>query len=203
MLTCKTVHIMQANSRFHQTQEQMLTENQWVEAAKLNPNRFEPLYKKYYEQIFRYVYNRMEDMEDALDVTAMVFIKALTKLNLYEFRGVPFSSWLFRIAMSEVYQHLKDTSKNRLVNVDVAGLRDVVDELDESENDENKQLIIQLIGKLPEKELQMIEMRYFEKRSYKEIGEILGISENNAKVRSFRILEKLKREFKVSTKSTL
>jgi RNA polymerase sigma-70 factor, ECF subfamily len=190
---------MQTNSRFHQTPEQLLSENQWVEAAKLNPVRFEPLYKKYYEQIFRYVYNRMEDVEDALDVTAMVFVKAMTKLNLYEFRGVPFSSWLFRIAMSEVYQHLKDTSKNRLVNVDVAGMRDVVDELNEDENEENKQLIIQLIGKLPEKELQLIEMRYFEKRSYKEIGEILGISENNAKVRSFRILEKLKREFKVST----
>jgi len=41
----------------------------------------------------------------------------------------------------------------------------------------------------------MIEMRYFEKRSYKETGEILEISENNAKVRSFRALERLKKLF--------
>jgi RNA polymerase sigma-70 factor (ECF subfamily) len=42
----------------------------------------------------------------------------------------------------------------------------------------------------------MIEWRFFEKRSFREIGDILGITENNAKVRGHRSLEKLKRLFK-------
>ena len=42
----------------------------------------------------------------------------------------------------------------------------------------------------------LIEMRYFEKRSYREIGEILSVTENNAKVKTFRALQKLKVLFK-------
>ena len=38
-------------------------------------------------------------------------------------------------------------------------------------------------------------MRYFEKRSYREIGDILGMTENNAKVKAYRIVEKLKKRF--------
>ena len=64
-------------------------------------------------------------------------------------------------------------------------------------NEENRIKLIKIIGELPENELKIIEMRYFEKRSYREIGEILGIAENNAKVKAFRIVEKLKKEFKL------
>jgi len=52
---------------------------------------------------------------------------------------------------------------------------------------------------LKEKDLQLIELRFFEKRSFKEIGEILDITENNAKVKSFRALEKLKQLYLVKS----
>jgi RNA polymerase sigma-70 factor (ECF subfamily) len=48
---------------------------------------------------------------------------------------------------------------------------------------------------LKENELQLIEMRFFEKRSFREIGEILDLTENNAKVKTFRALAKLKKKF--------
>ncbi|MBL7885021.1 MAG: sigma-70 family RNA polymerase sigma factor, partial [Bacteroidia bacterium] len=53
--------------------------------------------------------------------------------------------------------------------------------------------IVSIISELPEDELQLIEMRFFEKRAFKEIGEILNITENNAKVKTYRIIEKLKK----------
>lgn len=183
------------NSKYHQTSEQLLRENDIIEAAKKNPERFEPIYKKYHEQIFRYVYQRMDDIETAHDVTSQIFLKAITKLDKYEFRGVPFSSWLYRIAMSEVYQYLKDQSSVRTINVETSGLSDMVDDMEDDDRHFEHQKLIKLIGELPEEELQIIEMRYFEKRSYREIGEILGIEENNAKVRSFRIVGKLKKSF--------
>jgi RNA polymerase sigma-70 factor (ECF subfamily) len=49
------------------------------------------------------------------------------------------------------------------------------------------------LKKLNDTDLQLVEMRYFEKRSFREIGEIFEITENNAKVKCFRALEKLKR----------
>ena len=48
---------------------------------------------------------------------------------------------------------------------------------------------------MKEKDMQLIEMRFFEKRSFREIGEILEITENNAKVKTFRAIEKLKQLF--------
>ena len=44
-----------------------------------------------------------------------------------------------------------------------------------------------------EKDLALIELRYFERRSYREIGEIISVTENNAKVKTFRALQRLKK----------
>jgi RNA polymerase sigma-70 factor (ECF subfamily) len=187
---------MQGKSRYHQSNEQLLRENDVIEAAKKNPERFAPIYTKYHEQIYRYVYQRMDSKDEADDVTQLIFIKAITKLEKYQFRGVPFSSWLYRVAMSEVYQYLKDNGASRTINIESSGLSELDDDFeDDADRFRDKQTLIQLISTLPEEELLIIEMRYFEKRSFREIGEILGIAENNAKVKSFRIVNKLRKGF--------
>ena len=184
---------MQGKSRYHQSQQQLANEQSVVEEAKKDPRKFDLLYTKYYEQIFRYVHQRMDDKETAFDVTSQVFLKAMTNLHKYQYKGVPFSSWLYRIAMSEVYQYFKDQKSKRTVNVDTSNIEYMIDDMDEDSNQEMKELLISIIGELPEQELQIIEMRYFEKRSYREIGEILDITENNAKVKAYRIVGKLKK----------
>lgn len=186
---------MQGKSIYHQSQKQLLSENDIVEAAKKDPKQFEALYKKYYEQIFRYIHQRMDDKEMAFDITSQVFLKAMINLPKYKYKGVPFSSWLYRIAMSEVYQSFKDKKSTRTVNVDTSNVEDIIEEVEEDNTGEMREALIEVIGDLPEVELQIIEMRYFEKRSYREIGDILGMTENNAKVKAYRILEKLKKSF--------
>lgn len=186
---------MSINPVYHQTELKIEEELGWIQRAKQDPECFAPLYRKYHEQIFRYVYQRMDDEEAAFDVTSQVFMKALNSLNKYEYRGVPFSSWLYRIAKSELYQSFRDKKAERTVNIDTVHVFHVIDEIEQDENEENKQRLIECLSKLKEEDMQLIEMRFFEKRSYKEIGEILEISENNAKVKSFRALEKLKKIF--------
>ena len=186
---------MQGKSIYHQSQKQLLSENDIVEAAKKDPKQFEALYKKYYEQIFRYIHQRMDDKEMAFDITSQVFLKAMINLPKYKYKGVPFSSWLYRIAMSEVYQSFKDKKSTRTVNVDTSNVEDIIEEVEQDNTGEMRQALIEVIGDLPEIELQIIEMRYFEKRSYREIGDILGMTENNAKVKAYRIVEKLKKRF--------
>jgi len=188
---------MQTQSRYHKTKDQLLEENSYVEASKTNPAKFEYLYNKYHEQIFRYVHQRMDDKDLAFDVTSQVFMKALTNIHKYQFRGVPFASWLYRIAKSEVYQSFKESNKTRTVNIETTQVYDIIEELDEDRTEELREQVIELIGDLPDKDLQLIEMRYFEKRSYKEIGEILEMTENNAKVRAYRILKKLQKQFRM------
>ncbi len=184
---------MNFNPRYHHTTTQLQDEQLIIEAAKLNPEHFGPIYDKYYKQIFGYVYQRMDCKDTAFDVTAQVFLKALTNLNRYEFKGVPFASWLFRIAHSEVMQLFRDQKNKRAINADVGDLKNIYEEVQEPFFEEYIPALQKMIKDLPEEDLQMIEMRFFEQRPFKEIAELLDITENNAKVRMYRILERLKK----------
>ena len=184
---------MTFNPRYHHTATQLQDEQLIIEAAKQNPERFGPLYDKYYKQIFGYVYQRMEDKDSAFDITSQVFLKALTNINRYEYKGVPFASWLFRIAHSEVMQLFRDQKNKRAINADVGDLKNIYEEVQEPFFEEYLPALQQMIKQLQEDDLQMIELRFFEHRPFKEIAEILNITENNAKVRMYRILERLKK----------
>jgi RNA polymerase sigma-70 factor (ECF subfamily) len=184
---------MNFNPRYHHTDNQLLDEQVIIEAAKNNPEHFGPIYDKYYKHIFGYVYQRMDCKDTAFDVTAQVFLKALTNLSRYEYKGVPFGSWLFRIAHSEVMQLFRDRKNKRAVNADVGDLKNIYEEVKEPFFEEYLPALQQIIKQLPEDDLQMIEMRFFEHRPFKEIAEILSITENNAKVRMYRILERMKK----------
>ena len=196
MLTINSFDFMQTQSRYHKTKDQLLEENSFVEASKNDPAKFEHLYNKYHEQIFRYVYQRMDDKDLAFDVTSQVFMKALSNIHKYQFRGVPFASWLYRIAKSEVYQTFKESNAKRTVNIETSHVYEIMEELDEECNEELKKELIQRIAELPENDLQLIELRFFEKHSYREIGEIMDLTENNAKVRAYRVLRKLQKQFR-------
>lgn len=186
---------MAVNPVYHQTNDRLQEELVIIQEAKENPERFGPLYQKYHEQIFRYIYQRMDDEHLAFDVTSQVFVKALKNLHKYEYRGVPFSSWLYRIAKSELYQAFRDRKARRTVNVESMHLFEMVEEFDEDDSVVDKKKLLQCLSLLKDGDLQLIELRYFEKRSYREIGDILEITENNAKVRTFRALDRLKKLF--------
>jgi len=110
-----------------------------------------------------------------------------------EFKGVPFASWLYRIAKSEVYTAFRKEQAKRTVNMDTAGLGDIVEDMEEDKYGPYIEVLKESVTELEEEDMQFVEMRFFEKRAFKEIAEIFGITENNAKVKTYRILEKLKK----------
>ncbi len=184
-------------SKYHVTKIDLTNEQNLVEAAKKNPKDFSVLYDTYYDQIFRYIYQRLDDKEQAFDTTQQVFLNALSNLSKYEFRGVPFASWLYRIALSEVNNLFRQQKAQRTVNIDSVNIYNIIEEIQESKIDKYHDKIVAIISEqLDEDQLQLIEMRFFEKRSFKEIAEILNITENNAKVKTYRVLEGLKKAIK-------
>lgn len=186
---------MIVNPLYHHTPDKIQRELEWIQHAKRDPERFAPLYAKYHEQIYRYIYQRMDDVDLAADITSQVFLKAMNNLHKYEFRGVPFGSWLYRIAKSELYQSFREQQAVRTVNIETVHLSEFIDSFCEEENEANKKRLFECIAKLKEEDVQLLEMRYFERRPFKEIAEILEVTENNAKVKCFRVLEKLKKLF--------
>jgi RNA polymerase sigma-70 factor (ECF subfamily) len=179
-------------SRYHVSEQEQLSELDIIESAKATPENFAPIYEKYYEAIFRFVNKRIDEREDALDITAQVFLKALSSLNKFNYQGVPFSSWLYRIAHNELVTFIKKNEEKRCVNIDSVAVFEIADDMDANVREQKYEKLIETVSNLPEEDLQLIEMRFFEKRAFKEIAEILDITENNAKVRTYRVIDKLK-----------
>ena len=186
---------MKINSIYHHTPDRIQEEMIWVQEAKQDPEKFAPIYKKYHEAIFRYIHQRVDDTDMALDVTSQVFMKALHNIHKFEHRGVPLGSWLYRIAKSELYQSFRDRQARRTVNIDTVIIQDILDEKEDEFLDIHKQNLLKALASLKADTLRIIEMRFFEKKSFKEIGETIHITENNAKVKCFRALIKLRVHF--------
>lgn len=167
-------------------------EEKLILAAQANRDKFQPLYEKYYTQILKFVYQRVTTKDDAYDITQQVFLQAMLSLNKYELRGFPFSSWLYRIAINELNQAFRKNEKQRGVNLEEKHLKDIVEEMNEGAIEEKESILLEALTGLDEEDFQLVEMRFFEKRAFKEIGEILNITEASAKMKLYRILDKLK-----------
>lgn len=185
-----------STSKYTVTQQAM--EEEWLEvqAAQQNPAKFRVLYQRYYEPIFRFVFKRTVDEVLAADLTSQVFLKAMQKIDKYVFKGVPFSAWLFRIASNEIAQHFRKQNKSRVVALEERTAHDLEDEYeDKADLDININLLKSVIQDLKPDEVELLELRFFEKRPFKEVADILDITENNAKVKIYRLLQKMKKRF--------
>jgi RNA polymerase sigma-70 factor, ECF subfamily len=184
---------MITNAVYHQAPDVIKSEFDLIEQAKLDPQKFGRLYNKYYEQIYRYVNQRVECIDLASDVTSQVFFKAFCNLHKYQFKGVPFGSWLYRIAKSEIYQTFRDQNKLQTSSFESLDFATFFDSCQEEETEENIIRLKRCLKELKVAEFEVIKYRFYEKLSFKEIGDVLGISENNAKVKCFRSVSKLKK----------
>jgi RNA polymerase sigma-70 factor (ECF subfamily) len=178
------------------TENQSQAEEQILQKAKRDPAEFRPIYEQYYKRIFLFVHHRVGDKQQTADITSQIFLKALQKIHSFQFKGFPFSSWLFRIAVNECNDFFRKTRRQRLVILEEAHAEILYEEMfgDEAMQELKTTLPI-ILTQLDEKELQFIELRFLEEKPFKEVAEILGVSENYAKVKTYRVLEKMKKLF--------
>lgn len=179
--------------------DHMQAEWEEIQAAQRDPALFRPLYSRHYEPIFRYIFRRTADESLTADICSQVFLKAMQRLGDYEYRGVPFSAWLYRIASNEVAQHYRQQQQYRVVSAEESQVADIAEELQAEDDEQLRQLLLQALTSLPEMDMRLIEMRFFEQRPFKEIADIMEMTESNAKVKTYRILERLKRKLQSHT----
>ena len=179
---------------------QQLSESEIIALAKKDRKYFGTLYDRYFEQIFRFVFKRLGGDEDtAGDLSQQTFIKAMANMEKYEDRGFPFSSWLYRIAQNEVSMHFRQQKKNYSVPIDENRIQDVATEAEifsshMSMDDQEK--LVEMLNGLEESHLDIIELRFFQQMSFKDIAEIYSVSEATAKMRTYRILERINKQWK-------
>jgi len=184
-------------NQHHKSDKDIQLELQQINAAKENPGRFNVLYEKYFKSIYVFVHRRTDDEELASDITSHVFLKAMINIKKYEHKGLPFSAWLFRIAFNEINMYFRKSKVNRVVSIEQSGIIQIAQEAEITDHSDKLELLTSALKHLESNDVQLIELRFFEKRSFAEIGEIIGITENNAKVKVYRIIDKLKRLMKL------
>lgn len=176
--------------------DQLLLEEELIRSAQADPNAFRPLYEKYYKPIFLFVLHRIGQKDITADVTSQVFLKAMLNIDKFKFKGVPYSAWLYRIAINECNDFFRKNKRERLVVLEEASVDLLYEEMFGDDTLEDlKRKLPHILERLAPDELQLIELRFLENRAFKEIAEILDITENYAKVRTYRILDKMKSIF--------
>jgi RNA polymerase sigma-70 factor (ECF subfamily) len=179
--------------KYHASPAEIDLEIVEINAAVADMSRFAVLYDRYYIRIFRFIFQRVMDEDLTADITSRVFLNAMLHLKDYKHRGFPFASWLYRIARNEVNQEFRKMRGDRVFQTQWSDIEEITSEVDEQDDEVHQKKLLDALKKLKTNEMELIEMRFFEKRSFKEIGDVLDMTENNAKVKMFRIIQRLKK----------
>lgn len=157
-----------------------------VQAAQKDPAQFGDLYELHFERVYAFILRRVRERQVAEDLTSDVFHKALTALPNFNWRGVPFGAWLFRIAKNVISDQWRKSSREVVEDPPEA-----VDEVSPEQTEQIAQLF-RMVAQLPEDQRRVIGMRFAEGKSIKEIAQELGRSEGAVKQLQFRGLENLR-----------
>ena len=158
-----------------------------IEAAQKDPKRFAELYESNFERIYAFVVRRVRDRHEAEDLTSEVFQHALANLSRFEWRGVPFAVWLYRIAANAIADRWRQTARQQPDPPSD-------DDLDHSnwQEIERRATLFQLVNSLPEDQRSVILKRFVEQKSIRDIAGELRKSEGAIKQLQFRAIEKLR-----------
>ena len=163
-----------------------------IEAAQRDRGRFADLYEANFERVYAYVAWRVRDRDEAQDLTAEVFHLALKNLPRFEWRGVPFVAWLFRIASNEIADRSKSIARSaahRRVFQESDYQPEIASTIDEAER---RARLFKLVERLPRDQSRVIVMRFAEDKSIREIANALGRTEGSIKQLQFRGLQNLR-----------
>jgi len=163
-----------------------------VEAAQADPSRFDVLYELHFDRIYFFVVSRVRDRATAEDLTSEVFHKALANLHGYEWRGAPFSAWLYRIASNAIVDHYKRSNREQQANEFEHPL--APPKLSSADLDfiERHVHFVRLVDQLPDVQRRVLRERFVEERSIREIARRLRKTEGAIKQLQFRALQTLR-----------
>lgn len=162
-------------------------ERRMVVAAQTDPSRFACLYEENFPRVYAYVARRVHERTEAEDLTADVFHRALENLGRYQWRGVPFAAWLYRIAANAIADRAAHAARARGYHPDDAEPEPPPEEL------EHRARLFKMVDDLADDQRRVITMRFAEQKSIAQIAGVLGRSEGAIKQLQFRALHNLRK----------
>lgn len=156
-----------------------------VEAAQRDRSRFADLYEQNFYRVWVYVVRRVGNRQKAEDLTADIFCEALAGIEKFEWRGVPFAGWLMGIASRVLADHWKRSGREAGNPASEPGAA-------VSAEIERSAMLFQLVDRLPAAQHRVIQMRFVEQKSIREIAAELDRSEGAVKQLQLRAIDSLR-----------
>lgn len=163
-----------------------IDERRLIEAAQRDRGRFADLYEANFDRVYAFVARRVPTREEAEDITAEVFQLALAGLAGFQWQGTPFIAWLLGIASHLVARRWQRATNQPELLLDESELATTNDQA------EQQAWFAQLLDRLPDDQRRVLQFRFFDQRSIREIAQELGRSEGAVKQLQFRALETLR-----------
>ena len=162
-----------------------------IEAAQKDPSRFAELYENNFARVYAYVVRRVGNRTETEDLTSEVFHQALANLKRFEWRGIPFSAWLFRIAANLISDRWQRSGREQIAD-DPRQIESAQASPAEIEEVERKATLFRLVESLPAEQRRVVVLRFVEQKSIKEVARETRKSEGAVKQLQFRALSSLR-----------
>ncbi|MFY9618495.1 MAG: sigma-70 family RNA polymerase sigma factor [Pyrinomonadaceae bacterium] len=188
--------------------EREADERRLVEAAQQDRAHFIEVYEEYFDLVYAYVARRTRSRDDAEDMTAEVFRKALENLSRFKWTGAPFGAWLLRIASNLIADRAKRAARERGSSARVGEGVDAPSQTvglprsqptarqaqqTDLEEAERRGHLFRLVESLSGDQRSVVVMRFAEEKSIREIADEMGRTEGAVKQLQFRALENLRK----------
>lgn len=165
-----------------------------IEQARSDPEAFGELYRRNVDRIYAYIFYRVGNAADAEDLTARTFYQALSHLPRYRHYGLPFIAWLYRIAHNLVANHHRARGHWKMASLD-----DLELPAKPADNPERAVMVSErhkalwaAIHRQPEDRQRLLILKFADRLSNEEIGQLMDRTESSIKSLYFRTLKALK-----------
>lgn len=159
------------------------------DAQKGDRQAFAALVERYWDRLYRWLYHLSHDRHTAEDLTQEAFCKALANLKRFQ-PGTNFRAWLFRIAHNSFLNQVRNSGRSRQpLPEEVTALTE--GPVEQAVNREALQELARSVAKLPPEFRAAFLLRAEEELSFRQIAEVLGLTEETARWRVFKARQKL------------
>ena len=159
-----------------------------------NTEAFEILVERYHKGLCIYLFNMLRDEMLAEDIAQESFLQAFQKLDTYNL-NYSFSTWLYRIARNKALRHIEKNKKNiTTYSIDMIEHSTATALHDAIEQNEQRQQIQKIINGLKPEYQEVINLYYWNGKSYVEIAQIIDRPVNTVRTWLNRSKQSIRKE---------
>lgn len=177
----------------------MAVRRQWVDDQEPRPHgdtsdssRLRQIYEEHVTSVYRYIYGKVGNREEAEDLTSQVFMKAIRTFDRTR-SPETLQSWLFQVARTTIADHWRRFYRIRVNSLDdllEAGWEGPAEVAADPRSFQPERRARKLLDRLPERYRDVLSYRFLLNYSIRETAEKMQLSESNVKVLQFRALRR-------------